>query len=345
MENQNSSCSEEFEMFSFENSGMNVIESFYQSHWPNHIFNYNQTQVSNFLGVHAQFRSLYVQYCGVVAASVDVERLWSSVGNMFNFKRNKLHSSTIATEIFLKANSKIKINTDAPCPDFLQQKFTAFDFDSAQVIIFPEENQIEVEPNVDDDVSVLDEDVRLELGSSEDSLEDSFSDDSLTSANPFWNQSNAPKNFSNFVRNFMENDQSSNEVATKRFRKRRIEDQNLEEFALKRVKLSEKFVKWIPKLGDRVLIPFAEDCTCQKGNTYYAERMIDEFHFSHKIDIIECACANVWFEGTVTSDLCSDEINGVFVMGYHVDFVDATDYHIEYDTEAHKKQWIFLGSV
>lgn len=54
------------------------------------------------------FRVCYVTFCGVVAASVDVERLWSSAGNIMSEKRNRLDQKHLVCERFVKQNIDIK---------------------------------------------------------------------------------------------------------------------------------------------------------------------------------------------------------------------------------------------
>ena len=53
------------------------------------------------------YRSLYVEFCGIIAASVEVERLWSKAGQIFSDKRNRMKDETLSRELFLKMNRKV----------------------------------------------------------------------------------------------------------------------------------------------------------------------------------------------------------------------------------------------
>lgn len=82
------------------------------SRWRSGFNNKSSTEVLTYFNNSERpdyYKSLYVQVCGIVAASVEVERLWSLAGHIFSVKRNRMHDNTLANELFLKTNLKVNV--------------------------------------------------------------------------------------------------------------------------------------------------------------------------------------------------------------------------------------------
>lgn len=80
------------------------------SRWKHTLDDYSAHNVSIYFEnseFPSHFKSLYALCCGIPAASVEVERLWSRAGQIFSERRNRMFDQTLSCELFLKMNAGI----------------------------------------------------------------------------------------------------------------------------------------------------------------------------------------------------------------------------------------------
>lgn len=291
------------------------------------------------------FRQLYVQFCGIPGASVDVERLWSSASNLYTKKRNRLHSETVCDELFLKSNSKIQFapkSTYERLPqnqallqlnNFNYDSFSAissFDLTSIQdehIVNNQNEDIVNNQNEVEDtelgnlDASEIDaDDVELRelIESLVEEEEEDFRDDE---GSEWWSQSSAPKHFQLALKELQNSQNTVSPCTTLRSRKRQTEEKK-SQMPNKKLKYDD-FEGWTPSKGDIVLVAFPEDCTCMSA------------------DIRSCTCADVWYEGQVISNLIFDPEKKE--PGFNVAFDDGDEDHVEFYSGKENKRWKLLS--
>jgi hypothetical protein len=152
------------------------------------------------------FKSLYIMYCGIPAASVEVERLWSRAGQIYSDKRNRMFDQTLSCELFLKMNYKVNIpsnnGSDSRILDFKNPNAYSFEALAQTELqkIFPCSKFSEVVETGDDASEIdceNDEELKL-LVEEEDHLSECDTENSCDADElDFWGRSNAPKNFNN----------------------------------------------------------------------------------------------------------------------------------------------------
>jgi len=81
-------------------------------------------------------------------------------------------------------------------------------------------------------------------------------------------------------------------------------------------------VLWFPAIDDKVLIAYPNDCRCRKS-------------------LIDCVCMNVWFPGTVESELIYDREKKCY--GFNVIFDEGGDDHVEWDKGGKNARWLLSG--
>jgi hypothetical protein len=252
-----------------------------------------------------------------LAASVDVERLWSVAGNIFTDKRNRMFDETLTTELFLKSNIDIVVpekNTSPVTPTISSLNLFKIrgDVEHAifdEILVENEDCCSDLEVGSDEELKALIEEEKELLEMQEDDGDDS----SEGVACSFWETSTATKNFNSSLKNLPER-------RTSRKRKR---DENFN--SSKRRKRMEGR-KWIPQVGDKVRIAYPDDCKCN------SEILID------------CSCSDVWFEGIVISGILHDDEKKE--SGFHVNFGEDSDDddidHVEYDLIGNNERWVYL---
>jgi hypothetical protein len=141
------------------------------------------------------YRFCYIQFCGVVAASVDVERVWSQAGKIVTNQRNRLMDTKLTTELFVKFNKDVPtIPSKVPFHQPRLNISALFEDD----VLLPIEpiNLIEVDLANESEMEWSDEEMR---GIAQE-IEEEFT---LADVDPFWSSSDASKHFGNSVKELL----------------------------------------------------------------------------------------------------------------------------------------------
>jgi hypothetical protein len=288
-------------------------QQYFDSLWNHNMKPSSSKLCSFFEDFSSQFRCLYLEFCGVVAASVDVERLWSAAGNILTEKRTRMYDSTLISEMFVKFNSSVEISSSSPRILSKLDLSILFESETLNIINTLRNDVVDINENVDASELECENEVELlELLHDENTLQ-------VEDIDPYWSTSAAPKHFGNSVKELLN-------CADNNSRKRKASCQNNSETTQKKQKQTSKKERrelcrdWVPSIGDRVLIGYDEDCFCEK-------------------EILECECPNVWFEGIVESNLLFDpekKLNGFNVL------FNNDDDHVEFDLEKENLRWILV---
>jgi hypothetical protein len=270
------------------------------------------------------YKSLYVKYCGIPAASVEVERLWSRAGQIYSDKRNRMSDETLSCELFLKMNNKIQDSGKAQFNSQINDFKTVNTSDLSNTLLstgmkkvfLPSEGVDEEDAADASDIDCQgDQELQLIVEEENDLSECDFeSERSSEEEADFWGRSKAPKNFNNNIHKLLSNKRKRTDTVAPLANEARQ----------KRMKRTNQ-VRWIPQLGDFVSVAYEEDCKCNLGLT-------------------ACKCENVWFQGTVISDLIYDteKILGRNIAGFNVKFHHTEDDydHVEFEKGGTNERWV-----
>lgn len=264
----------------------------------------------------AIIRELYISVCGIPAASSEIERLFSTCGNVNSKLRCSLKPENVERQSLLRKNAeKIKIfsKTEGTYPQStsklqnwiselpkLSKPF--FDGDEDDGIEIGEEGRDYVDEGVEDEESVEEE---------EELITDLQGDG-------YWSASRRPKNF-------------HKEVAELKGRKRKRqqkdgdseegggEENDSNNVPTKKHKKNPRYVKLqkAPIIGNFVYIHFSDDCKCKIDDPFL------------------CTC-DLWYRGKVTSE-CDKNANGDRVFA--VLFVDHSEEEIEWKVNGNNNFW------
>lgn len=253
-------------------------------------------------------QELYLAVCGIPASSSEIERLFSTCGNVNSKLRCSLKPENVERRSLLKKNGeKIEsyrlreVNYPASTPKLrnwiamlptLSQPFFHNDADDGEI-------------EIDDDY--VDEGVDSEISDGE--QEEEVIDTDLQ-GDGYWNVSKRPKNFAKQV--------AVLKPGSKRKRSNADKSDEDDAPARKRRK-TDRFIllKRPPMIGNTVYVHFTLDCTCQIE------------------DHLKCTC-DLWYRGKVTSESENNkEGNRVFA----VLFIDGEEEEIEWKIEGRNSWW------
>jgi hypothetical protein len=240
-----------------------------------------------------------------VAASVDVERLWSQAGNIVTDRRNRLMEEKLTAELF------VKFNKDVP-KDPATTTFKKPSINSSKLFIHhllpsvEPVHSIEVDYDVEN-VSSLecsDEEIQAMVRD----VEEEFV---MADFDPFWSSSAATKHFSNSVNELLQQPGSQQQMIT-----RNRKDNSKKAKPLSKRDLKAECADWIPQNDDSVLVALEqENCSCGVQCQ------------------LDCICSDVWYPGVV--------ISGSKKKGFNVFFSDLAEERLLSYTECDDK-WILL---
>jgi hypothetical protein len=167
---------------------------------------------SFFSNFTSAYRFCYIQFCGIVAASVDVERLWSQAGNIVTDQRNRLMDAKFAAELFVKFNKDVPlIQANGPFQQMQLDLSKLFENNVLPPVepTFPIQVEQEIEnESVDEEWS--DEEMR---GLAQE-VEEEFA---MANVDPYWSNSDATKHFGNSIKELLK--QGSDQQMVTRNRK------------------------------------------------------------------------------------------------------------------------------
>lgn len=157
----------------------------------------------------------YILFCGIVAASVDVERLWSSAGNIMNDKRNRLMENHLACELFIKFNRHISTLPQPRARDLKINVSSLLDntkpFIAAETIVDlqAQDQQFQDEAEDEENEKAEDEDEESSYDDPELAiLAEEFDEEAkATEADFSWSRSSASKHFGNALEEIMNAEQ------------------------------------------------------------------------------------------------------------------------------------------
>ncbi len=275
---------------------------------------------SNFAPV---FRFCFILFCGVVAASVDVERLWSQAGNIVTDRRNRLMEDKLTAELFVKFNKDVPIHpvtTTFKKPSINSSKLFIHELLPPVELV----HSIEVDHNIENVSSLECSDEEIQALVKD--VEEEFI---IAELDPFWSSSAATKHFSNSVNVLLQQPGSQQQMVT-RNRKGIIiiilfyfyslililTDNSKKAKPLSKRDLKAQCGDWVPQYDDSVLVALEpENCLCGVQCP------------------LDCICVDVWYPGVV--------ISGSKKKGFNVFFSDLVEERLFSYTECDDR-WILL---
>jgi hypothetical protein len=167
---------------------------------------------SFFSNFASAYRLCYIQFCGIVAASVDVERLWSQAGNIVTDQRNRLMDAKLTAELFVKFNKDVPLS-QANGP-FQQMQLDISKLFENNVLPPVSEPTIPIEVEQEIEKESVDEWSDEEMRGLAQEVEEEFA---IANMDPFWSSSDATKHFGNSIKELLK--QGSNQQMITRNRK------------------------------------------------------------------------------------------------------------------------------
>eukprot|EP01127_Copromyxa_protea_P001356 TRINITY_DN1136_c0_g2_i2.p1 TRINITY_DN1136_c0_g2~~TRINITY_DN1136_c0_g2_i2.p1 ORF type:complete len:628 (+),score=121.92 TRINITY_DN1136_c0_g2_i2:553-2436(+) len=263
-------------------------------------------------------QELFLSVCGIPAASSEIERLFSTCGNVNSKLRCSLKPENVERESMLKKNSqKIKDFREAQdnyptSSQKLRNWISSLPSLSSPFFHNDVEDKIEEEEEGQDDFAEL-------LESDESCDEEAEEITESLQGDGYWTNSSRPKNFTKSVAKIKPGEK----------RKRHNEpEENADEPTVhaKKRHCSERFerVKKCPTIGLVVCIHFTDDCTCRSIGQDQSP-----------IDPLECVC-DLWFRGKVVSE-CEKSKEGHKVFA--VSFLDGEEEEIGWESRGKNHHW------
>lgn len=257
-------------------------------------------------------QELYISICGIPAASSEVERLFSTCGQINSKLRCSMSSQNLEDRSLLKKNAlSLAAFSENRYPESTPKLANWLSsIPQLEQTFFAKDDSDKSDDKKSDEDGENDEwdEMKKSIGSESEGEEELIVPEELQSGE-WWVGSNASKNFNKGVRDL--GTQKGEEEGSRGTKRKRGDEETR---PVKRRKM-ESLTK-PPRLGSRVWVHFTKDCDCGKP-------------------IVECDCEQ-WYDGTVLEELPKRD-NGDRV--FYVDFDCGDEDFIKWKADAPNDFW------